>query len=187
MQSEANRRSRAIKVRSFIAAALGIGILIGTWIALYQWESLFTESHLVGYYCCASEQDLPAPGTIERSLSDFFRKTPGKHLPPVIMVSVSISVAIFVLPAQKASRECVKIPFVLAYVNIVYLLASFGFVLLSVSIGDRIVGPKTGPYQGYDRTWYDIVLHLMLWGVFFVALSRVSSGLIARAEREEHL
>jgi hypothetical protein len=185
MRSEANRRSYGIRVTSFIATVLGVGILFGTWIALYQWESLFTESHLAGYYCCVSEQDLPAPGTIERSLSDFFQKRPGKHLPQVILASVSISVAIFALPSQMASQESVKAPFLLACVNALYLLASVGLFLLSASIGDHVFGPKTGPYQGYDRTWYDIVLHLILWGVFFFALSRAHRWLTAKTDMDQ--
>lgn len=45
----------------------------------------------------------------------------------------------------------------------------------------RIVGPQTSVYKGYIRTWYGIVLHLMLWGGFFVALFRVPMKLLRKS------
>jgi hypothetical protein len=162
---------------------LGVGILLVTWITLYLWESIFTESRLVGYYCCVNEQDLPAPGTIERTLGDYFRETPGKHL--LALTLVSVNAAIFVLLTEKATGARAPIPIVLALLNAVYLFASAGLVLLSVSVTERIGGPATGPYQGYNRTWYDIALHLVLVALFFFALTRVSRWLISRAQMGE--
>ena len=74
-----------------ILFVLGIVVLSGTWIALYWGESLFTETHLVGYYCCVTEQDLPVPGTLERTLSDFFRTLPGMQLPSLAFVATDAS------------------------------------------------------------------------------------------------
>jgi hypothetical protein len=34
-----------------------------------------------------------------------------------------------------------------------------------------MVGPLTSAYKGYHRTWYGIVSHLLLWGVFFFAIA----------------
>ena len=70
-------RSRGVLTILFV---LGIVVLVGTWTALYLGEALFTESHLVGYYCCVTEQELPATGSLERTMSDFFGNLPGRHL-----------------------------------------------------------------------------------------------------------
>jgi len=85
MNTFAIRACNALKQVLPLAFPLGVILLLGTWVVLYWSESLFTESHLVGYYCCVSEQDLPAIGTLERTISDFFRISPGKHLPSLFV------------------------------------------------------------------------------------------------------
>jgi hypothetical protein len=88
-----NTLTRSLGYRSnwmlSVTFVLGVLLMAGTWIALYWEESLFNESHLVGYYCCVTEQDLPDPGTLERTLSDFFRTSPGRHLPSLIFVGAN--------------------------------------------------------------------------------------------------
>jgi hypothetical protein len=157
-----------------ILFALGIVVLLGTWIAMYWGESLFTESHLVGYYCCVTEQELPAPGTLERMLSDFFRTLPGMHL--LSLVFVAASVGLFAIGLRRGGTNYWWLPFLFAAFNFLYLLVDFELVAVSWSLSNRLVGPQTGAYKGYHRTWYGIVLHLMLWGAYFVTLS----GLIRR-------
>jgi hypothetical protein len=44
----------ALRLISPICSALGVVLLLGTWMVLYWSESLFAESHLVGYSCCAA-------------------------------------------------------------------------------------------------------------------------------------
>jgi len=157
---------------------LGVVLLLGTWVVLYGAESLFTESHLVGYYCCVSEQDLPADGTLERILSDFFRTSPGKHLPSLFFVAVNAS--IFASRMLKARRQA-WLPFFFVLFNVLYLAVDFWLVGVSWSISEWVVDPLTSVYKGYDRTWYGIALHLLLWGIHFFVIARVS--LIA-AKRE---
>lgn len=159
-----------------ILFVLGIVLLVGTWIALYWGESLFTESHLVGYYCCVTEQDLPALGTLERTLSDFFRTLPGMHLPSLFFVAANAS--LFAISMRRGSRNYWWLPFLFIAFNIFYLLVDFELMVVSWSISDRLVGPQTSAYKGYHRTWYGIVLHLALWAAYFFILSRVIRKLL---------
>jgi hypothetical protein len=165
--------------------ALGVVLLFGTWAVLYWSESLFTESHLVGYYCCVTEQDLPAPGTLERAASDFFRTSLGMHLPSLIFVAANVGIfAVSVRYARK--RNCWWLPFLFIAFSILYLLVDFELVMISWSISDRLVGPQTSAYKGYHRTWYGIVLHLALWFGFFVTLSRVPMKLKPESQAIDH-
>jgi len=160
---------------------LGVVVLLGTWTVLYWTESLFTESHLVGYYCCVTEQDLPAPGTLERTASDFFRTSPGMHLPSLVFVTVNAS--IFVISVWYARRKDYWwLPFLFIAFSILYVLVDFWLVSASWSISDWLVGPQTSAYKGYHRTWYGIVLHLMLWCGFFIGLSRMPVKLKVKSQ-----
>jgi hypothetical protein len=154
---------------------LGIVVLVGTWIALYWGESLFTESHLVGYYCCVTDQELPAPGSLERTMSDFFRTLPGKHLPSLIFVGVNVG--LFFLCVRRGGGNTWWLPFLFIAFNTLYLLVDFELMVVSWSISNRLVGPQTGAYKGYGRTWYGIVVHLMLWGAYLLTLSAACSWL----------
>lgn len=167
-----NTLTRLFPSRSNLALpvlfALGVVVLVSTWTVLYWAESLFTESHLVGYYCCVTQQDLPNPGTLERTLSDFFRTSPGMHLPSLVFVAVNVG--LFAVSVWHGGRNYWWLPFLFVAFNIVYLAVDFGLVAVSWSVSDRIVGPQTSAYKGYNRTWYGIALHLVLWGGLFIAL-----------------
>ena len=161
--------------------ALGIVLLLGTWTVLYWSESLFTESHLVGYYCCVTELDLPAPGTLERMASDFFRTSPGIYLPPLSFVAANVG--LFALSLSYVRRgKCWWLPFLFAALNILYLLLDFWLIGVSWFISDRLVGLRTSAYKGYHRAWYGIVLHVVLWLGFYVVLSRVPMKLKSESQ-----
>ena len=148
---------------------LSVVVLLGTWAVLYWTESLFTESHLVGYYCCVTEQDLPEPGTLERTLSDFFRTSPGKHLPSLVFVGANAG--LFAISLRRGRKLTWWLPWLFILFSIAYVLVDFQLLVVSWSISDRLIGPQTGVYKGYERTWYGIVLHLMLWAAFFATIS----------------
>jgi len=152
-----------------VALLLLLAVLIGTWVALYWAESLFTESHLVGYSCCVTEEDLPAHGMLERAASDFFRTSPGKHLPPLIFISASVS--LFAMRMAKAQAKC-WLPLIFVILSLLYFVADFWLVGISWSLSDWINGPQATPYKGYYRTGYGIVLHVALWFVYFIAISK---------------
>lgn len=171
------RVSNVLKRRDFWLWVLGVVLLLGTWGILYGVESLFTESHLVGYYCCVTELDLPAVGTWQRTLSDFFRGSPGKHLLSVVFVAVNAG--IFISRILKG-RPKVWLPFLFVLFNAIYPAADFLRSEISWSISQWAVGPVTSPYRGYERTWYGIVLHLLLWCIFFFALARVSLWAVSK-------
>ncbi len=183
MNSLAVRIPDASKRIPTLAFLLGVALLLGTWAVLYWAESLFTESHLVGYYCCVSEQDLPAMGTLERTISDFFRTSPGKHLPSLLFVSVGVG--IFTTRVRKARRKT-WLPFFFVLVNILYLVVDFWLVGVSWAISDWVVGPLTSVYKGYHRTWYGIVSHLLLWGVFFFVIAWLSLVATTRARTQSN-
>ena len=154
-----------------VVFAAGLALLVAAWALLYWTESMFTESFLGGYYCCAAEHDLPAPGTVERTLSDFFQTSPGKHLPSLLFVGANV--ALFALTQRRVRRLVWWLPWLFVVFSIIYILVDFELLVLSWEISNRLVGPRTTVYTGYDRTWYGIVLHLMLWAVYLVALSAV--------------
>jgi pilus assembly protein TadC len=74
------------------------------------------------------------------------------------------------------TEQRVQALFLFALLGILFLGASLALVTLSWSISAWLVGPFTDAYKGYDRTWYGIVLHFLLWGVYFLAMARVSSA-----------
>lgn len=159
---------------------VGVALLFGAWMVIYWSESLFTESHLVGYYCCVTDQDLPARGTLARTASDIFRTFPGKHLLSLIFVTANLWCSVHSLKSARGAYPW-WLPFLFVVCGIVYLLTSFWLVGISWSISNRLVGPQTSAYKGYDRTWYGIVLHLMLWVGYFAALSKVATKLTSKS------
>lgn len=166
-----------------IIFVIGIVALAGTWIALYWGESLFTESHLVGYYCCVTEQDLPAPGTLDRTLSDFFRTSPGMYVP--VLVFVAANVGFFAISMKRGGKNVWWLPFLFVAFNIFYLIVDFELLAASWAIGDWFLGRQTSVYKGYGRTWYGIVLHLMLWAGFFSILSALLKQLLPNSHKAE--
>jgi hypothetical protein len=152
---------------------LGVVLLIGTWVVLFWSESLFTESHLVGYYCCVSAGDLPPVETLARTASDFFKGWAGKYLPSLLFVCIGASVLV---ARMRRAGQRTWLPFLFTFLNIVYLVLGFWLMSMSWAISDWVVGPLTSAYKGYDRTWYGIVAHLLLWVVLFFALARTNPG-----------
>ena len=163
--------------------AVGFVVLAATWALLYWTESMFTESHLVGYYCCAAEQDLPESGTLERTLSDFFRTSPGKHLPSLLFVGASA--ALFAWSLRRKRKLVWWLPWLFIALSIVYIMVNFELLAFSWTISNRIVGPRTGAYAGYERTWYGIALHLMLWAVFIATTWALLRRLLPRSRAVE--
>lgn len=163
-----------------ILFVLGMVVLAGTWAALYWAESLFTESHLVGYYCCATEQELPAPGTLERAVSDFFRTSPGMHLPSVVFVATNV--CFFALSLRRGRGRYWWLPFLFVALNVLYLCLEFELVTVSWLISNHLVGPQTSAYKGFERTWYGILLHLMGWGALFFTLWVVVKRLLPESQ-----
>jgi len=167
-----------------ILFALGVVLLVGTWAALYWAESLFTESHLVGYYCCVTEGDHPARGTLERTSSDFFRDSPGMVLPSLLFVA--INAGLFALSTWRVRGNCWwLLPYLFVAFNFLYLLVDFWLVGVSWSISERVVGTQRNVYTGYDHTWYGIVLHFIWWGGLFFILSRTPRTLLSRFQAIE--
>jgi hypothetical protein len=163
--------STGLKPADVLFFLLGVLILIGTWKILYEIELTFTERHLAGYYCCATEQDLPKPGTLERTLSDLFKASPGKHLSSLAFVL--ISAAVFVSAVRRA-RDHFLLPLVFICFNVLYFTACLLLLNFSWTVSDWINGPRTSVYTGYERTWIGIVVHFGFWVLFFKAMYVVS-------------
>jgi hypothetical protein len=162
---------------------VGVILLLAAWAVLYWTESMFTESHLGGYYCCAAEYDLPAPGTLERTLSDFFQTSPGKHLPSLIFAGANVG--LFALVLRRERRPVWWLPWLFVASTIIYVQVDFQLLVLSWRISNHFVGVRTGPYAGYDRTWYGIALHLALWVVYFLTLAGLLRKLLHRPQAVE--
>ena len=180
MQALARPKAQRSKWLVPLLFAAGLVLLLAAWALLYWTESMFTESHLAGYYCCATEQDLPEPGTPERTLSDFFKASPGKHLPSLLFVGASV--ALFGLPLRRERRLVWWLPWLFIAFTITYVMVDFELLALSWAISNRIVGPRTGAYAGYERTWYGIALHLALWAVYLVALAGLLRKLLPKPQ-----
>lgn len=147
----------------------GGGLLLVFWLFLVWVESYFTEAFLVTYYCCVMPENLPAYGTLERAASDFFRSPAGQYLPSLIFLLINV----FIFGRRIERRyQPYWLPWWFMACYVLYLMADFGLVVLSWSISDWMLGPQPYDvvYKGYVRTWYGIVLHLLLWLVLFVTL-----------------
>lgn len=156
--------------------AAGFVVLVGAWALLYSTESMFTEAFLGGYYCCATEQDLPQSGTLERTLSDFFQTSPGKHLPSLLFVGANV--ALFAFSLRRQRKLVWWLPWLLIALTVLYILADFELMVFSWAISNRLVGPRTSVYAGYERTWYGIALHLVLWTAFLATVSALLRRLL---------
>ena len=164
----------------WILFVAGVVLMVGAWVFVFEIEGWFTDSHLAGYYCCVTERDLPARGTLARTVSDFFHAFPGKHLPSLVFVAANLW--IFVLNVRhNHGKYRWWLPFLFTCCVFVYLLVDYWLVGISWSISNRLVGPSSGAYKGYDRTWYGIVLHLMLWVGYFAALSTATEMLMSKS------
>lgn len=148
----------------------GVLLLFGSWSILYELETMFAESHLASYYCCLMPQDLLKIGTLEQTVSNFFRASPGRDLVGVVFVLVNVG--IFVSALRKAPKTRGSLPLLFAFFNMLYAVISVCLCSVSWAISDAIVGPMTTPYKGYQRTWYGIVLHFALWAVFFYVMKK---------------
>ena len=128
---------------------IGLLLLIGIWLILFWWVSLFTEALLVPGYCCSLDS-LLAVGTWQRAINDFFNTLPGSILPSLTMVL--ISGFIFVARVSQAkNRVWLPITFFLAYVLL--LAADLIVTNLSWALSNWIVGPRVGGIDaGYHRT-----------------------------------
>ena len=173
--------SAGLKPADVLFFLLGVLILIGTWKILYEIELTFTESNLAGYYCCATEQDLPAPGTLERTLSDFFKGSPGKHLPSLAFVLISAGIFVSVVHRTRGHSF---LPLVFICFNVLYFTACLLLLNFSWTVSDGINGPRTGVYTGYERTWIGIVVHFGVWVLFFKAMYVVSLATTMGTSRE---
>lgn len=150
--------------------AVGLILLIGTWAIWYWWMSLFTEALLVPWYCC-SQDTLPALGTWQRVINDFFDTLPGSLLPSLTFIFINAS--IFGVKVLRAKNKT-WLPLTFVFANILLLMADLFVTSLSWSLSDWLVGPRVGGIDaGYHRTWYGIVSHLILWSIFFMTLAKV--------------
>jgi hypothetical protein len=95
------------------------------------------------------------------------------HLPPLVFVGVNIVLFATTLSHVRTTK-CWWLPFLFVALNVLYVLANFWLFSVSWRVSDLLVGPPTSAYKGYDRTWYGIVLHLVLWFVFYAGLLRIS-------------
>jgi len=164
------RRVRSTgKLASSAVVIAGSCLLIGSWVVLYWWQLLSTEALLVPWYCCDLGA-LPALGTWQRAVNDFFAALPGSILPSVAIVTTGV--AIFGVRMRRAENR-VWLPLAFFLANVLLLAADLLMTQLSWALSNRLVGPRVGGIDaGYDRTWYGIVSHLMLYSVFFLALAK---------------
>lgn len=113
--------------------------------------------------------DLPASGAIERTASDFFGSPIGQYLPSLLFLLMNVF-----LIGRRSGRgnRPFWLPWWFMVCYVLYLITDFVLVGFSWAVSDWMLGPQPSDmvYKGYVRTWYGIVLHLLLWLVLFAAL-----------------
>ena len=65
--------------------------------------------------------------------------------------------------------------------TIVYVQVDFQLMVFSWTLSNHFVGSPRSVYAGYERTWYGIVLHLLLWAVYLTALVFLLRRLLSRS------
>ncbi len=169
MTNQPRRPPSAANLAHSAVMIAGSGLLIGSWVVLYWWQLLSTEALLVPWYCCDLGA-LPALGTWQRTVNDFFAVLPGSILPSMALVLTAAT--IFGVRMRRAENR-VWLPLAFFLANVLLLAADLFMTQLSWALSNRLVGPRVGGIDaGYDRTWYGIVSHLMLYCVFFLALAK---------------
>lgn len=148
---------------------LGVSLLVGIWFVLYWFELLFTESHLVGYYCCLTSRELPLLGTPARTMTEFFKTPLGQHAFPAFFVSVSVGITAYRLHQQKLWLETIRS---VLGISLIYLILEILLVGIGWSLSTWIFGPQQTAYSGLERRMGGIILHLGLWITFFWAILR---------------
>ena len=102
-------------------------------------------------------------------MSDFFNTSPGKHLPSLLFVGANL--ALFAFSLRRERRLIWWLPWLFVVFIILYVWVDFELVAFSWTLSNRFVGPRTTAYAGYERTWYGIALHLLLWVVYLTAMA----------------
>ncbi|MBC8163253.1 MAG: hypothetical protein H7Z42_18750 [Roseiflexaceae bacterium] len=172
-----------LRVRWLFTLVAGVGLVV-LWFFVYIFELLFVESHLVGYYCCVTAQDLPALGSFARTVSDFFRTPVGSHLSALVL---SLGTSIIIWQRLRRGEPAFALVGLLLAATFVYVVAELLLVSLGWSISTWLLGPQTSAYTGFDRTMYGIVFHLSLWLAFLWSIVRLP-GVPGRAlKRANHI
>ena len=119
-------------------------------------EGVFTESHLIGYYCCVTSQDLPAYGTPDRTVSDLFRTPLGQQLPALVFVGASIAITSYRIRHQ---RDLLAIVSIVLGANLLYAILDILLTGIGWSISTWMHGPEQTAYTSLERRVYGIALH----------------------------
>jgi len=117
-------------------------------------------------------------------MSDFFKAFPGKDLPSLIFVCANL--ALFAFSLRSARKVIWWLPWLFVLFTIIYVQVDFQLMVFSWTLSNGFVGPRTSVYAGYERTWYGIVLHLLLWGVYLTALAGLLRKLLPKSPAIEN-
>ncbi len=130
MRSTGNLASSAVMIA-------GSGLLIGSWVVLYWLQLLSTEALLAPWYCCDLGA-LPALGTWQRTVNDFFAAPLGSILPSVALVLTGIT--IFGVRMRRAENP-VWLPLAFFLANMLLLAADLFVTELSWAHQTAWTGP----------------------------------------------
>lgn len=136
-------------------------------------EGVFTESHLVGYACCVAGQDLPAEGTLARTMSDLFRAPLGQHLLDLVFVGTSAAIAAY---RARRQRDALAVVCLVLGANLLYLALSLLLAGVGWGVSAWAYGPQQTPYAGLERRAPGIVLHAVLWAAYFWTILRLPAA-----------
>jgi hypothetical protein len=153
----------------FALFTAGLLMLALAWLVWFWWISLFTEALLVPWYCCGLDA-MPAVGSWQRTVNDFFATRPGSVLPSVTMITIG-----FAIVGARIIKAKNRVWLPLAFAGLYFLLLAADLVVtnLSWALSNWLVGPRIGGIDaGYHRTWYGILAHLVLWCLFYLYLAR---------------
>ncbi len=162
-------RSTSVSRRG-LAAILGVGGLIVTWVLLFIVVAAVTEAWMVPWDVRPGR---PPIGTAARALNDFFETSPGSNVPAAILVTAS-AVLFVIRAALSADRS--RVPWVFAGLNLGFMF--FGIPLAAAA---HLVPylwlpqPRPEPDIGYHLEWPSIMSLLVFEGLLLWAQWRFSS------------
>jgi hypothetical protein len=126
--------------------------LLASWLLLFAWIVLTTESFLAPWDLSANRMPI---GTWQRTLNDFFESFPGSIVPATITTLASICIFIY-RNLRVTNRHVLPISF--AFTNIVCIAISIFLTFFAIRIPSLWLPLRYRLDEGYERSWITIVV-----------------------------
>lgn len=135
---------------------VSILVLLASWLLLFAWIALTTESFLAPWDLSPNRM---ANGTWQRALNDFFEGFPGSIVPATITIVASI--CIFLYRSFRVTNRHV-LPISFAFTNVVCIIISIFLTFFAIRIPSIWLPIRYRLDEGYERSWIAIVVIAVL-------------------------